>query len=141
MTEFFIYSYYLSEVFHGFFMFVFIWTLYIILTKKYTPFSNIYASMYLGIHAFYNGCPLTTFQNYLAERAGFEVVDNIFLRTNLGSLELPLRILTLFFTLILLYSTYRNFLQFKIKPEYWTCFWLEKKFNKETIPPEICFTN
>ena len=139
MQNFYLVSYYISEVFHTFFLLVFIYTLYLILTKKYTPYSNIYAGIYFGAHAAYNGCPLTSFQNLLAQRAGLDMVENIFLRTDLGELSFLLRLLSVFFTTVLFYNSYAIFKKFNIKAKYWLHFWLERKMHTDQFSVGMVF--
>ena len=113
---------------------VFVWTLYRILKYKYTPYSGIYAATYIGAHAIYNGCPITSAQNYLLTMAGkgSETVDNIFLRTELREFELPLRALVLLCVLVLFYTSFKQFQQLNVKPKDYLSYWKENSFNKQT---------
>jgi hypothetical protein len=139
MQDFYLISYYISEVFHSLFLVVFIYTLYQILSKKYTPYSNIYAGIYFGTHAVYNGCPISTLQNLLSQRAGLETIDNLFLRAELGVWNLPLRILSLILVVGLFYNSYMTFKKLEIKPKYWLHYWLESKLNRAEFSENMIF--
>ncbi len=138
MSELFLGLFVLSELIHFSFLVLFLFALIRIILVRYVPYTAMYVSLYIGIHAIYNGCPITTTQNFLAIGSGvIPVTNNDFLKGFLPEYEIQLRILVLFACTILLLLAYKQFKKLGVKPEYWMTFWYERKMNLNKLPIEM----
>jgi hypothetical protein len=122
-------SYFVSEAMHTFLFGFFIFCLIRIFFVKNTPFTQLFVASFFGSHTIYNGCPITSTQNFLLDKIGWEFASNTFLRANLGTWELPTRILALVFCGILYFKVYKFFIK-NVPVEDWWKFWLEADYNK-----------
>jgi len=99
----------------------------IILPKP--AYSALYTGLYLGNHAFYNLCPISTLQNELAIQTGRDPINNTFFIGFFGNYNDLARIVIGIICVLLVYLAMQIFVTNKIKPEDWLIYWKERRLN------------
>ncbi|MEI6728018.1 MAG: hypothetical protein WCK98_00040 [bacterium] len=123
------------EVYHFAIFSLYFYSIFNIITLKYSPMSLIYFSLLNIIHAIYNSCPIIDTQNFLNPAAGNEQFLNIYWQGYFGDLSQIMRLVFLISSVLTLYLAFYQLKKLKHDFKYLDFYfpWQDRKLNPAKV--------